>query len=305
MGSEAYGCLDKVSNQFVCTSVLNNQFAKTAWNLITETNNLENVMGKYESGQWSYVSKEDMHTRFNAALDLGMKGIFDFLLADRPDIGGKLGMAYSWIINKHVIEWAKEYKKVLHNPEFVNELVGRKYKNEVFYYYPPNKNWWMKPNERSCVQLEDDSYSFKRLKTEKGIHILPTEDLSVDTRLIFINLNDGPYSKVYGPQLSEFLSENYKDKAICILGHRNDIGTIPEIDKYYTTEKVSINNGTEVVQVLKTTENCEILRTTFDGKPWALKDGNIYIVATDSFETSVGDFGTLHYVDDLGVTNFD
>lgn len=305
MGSEAYGCLDKVSNQFVCTSALNNQFAKTAWNLITETNNLENVMGKYESGQWSYVSKEDMHTRFNAALDLGMKGIFDFLLADRPDIGGKLGMAYSWIINKHVIEWAKEYKKVLHNPEFVNELVGRKYKNEVFYYYPPNKNWWMKPNERSCVQLEDDSYSFKRLKTEKGIHILPTEDLSVDTRLIFINLNDGPYSKVYGPQLSEFLSENYKDKAICILGHRNDIGTIPEIDKYYTTEKVSINNGTEVVQVLKTTENCEILRTTFDGKPWALKDGNIYIVATDSFETSVGDFGTLHYVDDLGVTNFD
>ena len=99
--------------------------------------------------------------------------------------------------------------------------------------------------------------------------------------------------------------QNHKDKKICILGHRNDLGTIPQIDKYYTTEKVSINNGTEEVQVLKPTETSEILRTTFDGKPWALKDGDIYIVATDSFETSVGDFGTLHYVDDLGVTNFD
>lgn len=305
LGSEAYESIDTIANQFAITSAQNNQFARTAWNLVTETNNHENVMGKYESGQWSYVSKEDMHTRFNTALNLGMKGIFDFLLADRPDIGGKLGMAYSWIINKYVIEWAKEYKEYLHNPKTIKELVSRKYKDEVFYYYPPNRNWWMKPNERSCVQLADDSYPFKRLKTEKGVHILSTEDLSVDTRLIFINLNDSPYSKVYGPQLSDFINQNNKDKRICILGHRNDVGTIPQIDKYYTAEKVAINNEIEVVQVLNPTETSEILRTTSDGKPWALKDGNIYIVAINSFETSTGDFGTLHYVDELGVTNLD
>lgn len=302
LGSEAYESIETVTNQFAITSAQNNQFARTAWNLVTETNNHENVMGKYESGQWSYVSKEDMHLRFNKALELGMKGIFDFLLADRPDIGGKLGMAYSWIINKHVIQWAKEYKEYLHNPKTIRELVSRKYKDEVFYYYPPNKNWWAKVNERSCVLLTDDCYPFKRLKTEKEIHVLSTEDLSVDTRLIFINLNDAPYSKVYGPQLSDFINQNHDDKRICVLGHRNDMGTIPEIDKYYTTEKVSINNGTEVVQILKPTETSEILRTTSDGKPWALKDGNVYIVSTNSFETSTGDFGTLHYVDDLGIT---
>jgi len=305
LGSEAYHSIDTVANQFAITSAQNNQFARTAWNLVTETNNDENILRKYDNGQWSYASKEEMFERFNTSLDLGMKGIFDFLLADRPDIGGKLGMAYSWIINKHVIEWAKGYKKILDNPEFVNELVDRKYKDEVFYYYPPNRNWWMKPNEISCVLLADDCYPFKRLKTEKGVHVLSTEDLSVDTRLIFINLNDGPYSKVYGPQLSDFINQKNEDKRICILGHRNDLGSIHQIDKYYTTEKIAINNETEVVQVLKPTETSEILKTTYDGKPWALKDGNIYIVATDSFETSSGDFGTLHYVDDLGVTNFD
>ena len=303
LGSEAYESVDTITNQFAITSAQNNQFARTAWNLVTETNNHENVMGKYNSGQWSYVSKEDMFNRFNRALDLGMKGIFDFLLADRPDIEGKLGMAYSWIINKHVIDWAKEYKKILHNPEFVSELVGRKYRDDVFYYYPPNKNWWMKPNERGIVQLENDYYPFKRLKTEKGIHVFSTEDLYVDTKLIFINLNDGPYSRVFGSQLSKFINEKHKNKKICVLGHRNDLGTIPEIDKYYTSERVSLNN--EIIQVLKPTQSCKVLKTTADGKPWVLKDGNIYIVATDSFETSVGDFGTLHYVDDLGITDFE
>ena len=305
IGSEAYESVDTVANQFAITSSLNNQFARTAWNLVTETNNHENIMGKYESGQWSYESKEDMFLRFNMALDLGMKGIFDFLLADRPDIDGKLGMAYSWIINKHVIEWASEYKKMLGASEFISEIVSRRYKDEVYYYFPPNKNWWIKPNERGIVQLEDDSYPFKRLKTERGIHILSTEDLDVDTKLIFINLNNGPLTKVYGAQLSKFLNEKHTDKRVCVLGHRNDIGSIPEIDKYFTSEKIVINNGNETVQILTPTSTCSVIRETDDGKVWALKDGNLYIVATDSFETSVGEFGTLHYVDDLGITNFD
>lgn len=303
LGSEAYESVDTVAAKFMITSAMNNQFLKTAWNIVTETNNHENVMNKYNSGQWSYESKEDMFLRFNTALDLGMKGIFDFLLADRSDNQGKLGMAYSWVINEHVIGWASEYNKaVFKNEEIVSDLISRKYKNEVFYYYPPNKNWWSKINERSVVQLMDDNYPFKRLKTEKGIHVLSTEDLSVDTKVIFINLNDKPYSLVYGKELSKFLDKKHDDKIICVLGHRNDLGTIPEIDIYYTSEKVK--DGDSIVQVLQPTLKSKVLKMTEDGKPWALRDGNIYIISTDTFETSLGEFGTLHYVDDLGITNF-
>lgn len=166
LGCEAYGSINTVSNQFACTSALNNQFSRTAWNLITETNNLENVMGKYNSGQWSYESKDDMFTRFNTALDLGMKGIFDFLLADRPDIGGKLGMAYSWIINKHVIGWASEYKKILQDSEFVAELAGRKYKDQVFYYYVSgsSENLLININNLDVAKESDFGYIGRKLK---------------------------------------------------------------------------------------------------------------------------------------------
>ena len=306
IGAEAYGDLDVMLNKSGMPTAVNDQFARTAWSLITETNTLEDMTGKYDSGKWSYPSKEDMFARFNSALDIGIKGIYDFLLADRYDNGGKIGDAYGWITNKDTIKWGEEFQKNIDNPETLKTITKKKYNKDIFYFYPINKNWWYKPNERGTVQLLDDNYPFRRLKTENGVHVWQTDSLAVDTRLIFINLNDGPYTHVFGPELSKFLNEEHPDKRICVLGHRNDVGTIPEIDKYFTEEKVVINeteSSKETVQILKPTETSEILKTTPDGKPWALKDGNLYILATDSFETHEGDMGTLHYVDELGVTD--
>ena len=118
-----------------------NQFARTAWNVITETNTEENVMGKYESGEWGYPSKEEFFTRFQGTLDNGTKGIYDFLLADRFDLGGNLGDAYSWVINEDTIEWGAEFSKMLDEPDVQKELTTRQYANETFYFYPSQKNW--------------------------------------------------------------------------------------------------------------------------------------------------------------------
>ena len=90
------------------------------------------------------------------------------------------------------------------------------------------------------------------------------------------------------------------------MGHRNDIGSIPEIDKYFTDEKVNISEdpeNPETVQVLNPTSTSTVLKTTADGKPWALTDGNICIISSDKFVTHEGEFGTLHYADELGFTD--
>lgn len=305
LGSEAYESIDSIANKFITTASMNNQFTRTAWNIVTETNNHENMIQKYESNQWSYESKQDMFERYDAALNLGMKGIFDFLLADRSDLQGKIGIAYSWVQNKHVIEWAAEYKRKISNPEFKDKLIKKFYK--PFYYYPANKNWWMKPNEREVVQLADDTVNFKRLKTKKGIHIISTEDLYINTDLIFISLNDGPYTRIFGPQVSDFIKEGHNEKRVCILGHRIDIGSIPEVDKYFTNELIALNDNvinSEIVQVLNPTPNSTILKKTQDGKPWAIKDGNLYIIATNHIKEAIDEFETLLYVDELGITDF-
>lgn len=97
MGAEAYGSLETSRQKAAMAVAQTKQFARTAWVVTTETNNNENVMGKYESGQWGYESAEIMEKHFDAHFNAGIKGIYDFLLADRVDLGGKLGMAYSHV----------------------------------------------------------------------------------------------------------------------------------------------------------------------------------------------------------------
>lgn len=302
VGSEAYGAKEKIESMIGTTGSHANQFARTAWNVITETNTEENITGKYKSGLWGYPSEEEFSTRFKAVLDNGTKGIYDFLLQDRPDLGGIMTKTYSWIANPNTIEWAKNFNDFLNKPENQKKYAYTQYAKDTFYFYPSHKNWWWKPNERGVVQLLDDYLAIRRLKTEGNNHVIQTDSLDVDTRVIFINLQDGPYSNIFGPALSEFMNENHPDKRIVVLGHRNDLGTIPEIDKYFTSEKAVINENGETVQVLNP-NGAEVLKTTEDGKPWAIKAGNLYIVSSDMCITHSGEFGTLHYVDELGITD--
>ena len=301
LGSEAYGAVEKVAATVGLTSSQCDQFARTAWVLTTETNTEENISLKYSNNEWSYPDKETMFRHFDGMIENGAKGIFDFLLVDRLDAGGMIGKAYSYIENRQAIPWLTEYIDKIYSPEKRKEISEKKYANKTYYLYPQQKNWWWKPNERSAVQLEDDAYPFQRVKTKNGKHVLGTDDLNVNTDVIFININDGPYSEIYGGAVSELLRNENNDKKIVVLGHRNDLGTIPEIDKYFTDEKVQIGDG-ETVQILNPSPTSEVLKATEDGKVWALKDGELYIIATSAPADSAGEFYELKYVDDLGIT---
>lgn len=304
LGSETYGATGKMARATAMTGSLLDQMTRTGWQVITETNTEENVMGKYESGEWSYPSEEDMFERFTGMLDAGTKGIYDFLLQDRPDIGGALGKAYSWISSPDTITWAGHFNEMLE--ENIDKYAYERASDDKFYFYPAHTNWWFNPTERTAVQLGDDMMRIVLLRTNegKGNHVSQTDSLDVDSRLIFVNIQDGPYSNIYGPALSKLLQNQPADKRICIIGHRNDLGTIPEVDKYYTNEKAVIDESTgESVQILKPTATSEVLMSTADGKPWALKDGELYIVASDKIINESETAGYIRYVDELGITD--
>ena len=303
LGSETYGQTGKMPRAAAMTASLTEQMTRTGWPIITETNTEENVQGKYDSGEWSYPSEEDMVERFQSMLDGGTKGIYDFLLQDRPDAGGILGAAYSWINNPDTITWAGHFNENLE--ENIQKYANQSTKEDKFYFFPPQTNWWFTPTERTAVQNGDDMLKIALLRTKEGTgnHISQTNSLDVDTRLLFINLQDGPYSNLYGPQVSKLLQNQPADKRVCVIGHRNDLGTIPEIDRYFTDEKVVIDESTgETVQILKPTATSEVLMQTADGKPWALRDGELYIISSDQMVV-VGETGYLKYIDELGVTD--
>lgn len=302
LGSEAYGSPERVASTVGITSTQGDQFARTAWIVVTETNTEENIDIKYNSGQWSYPTKEDMFERFDKMMANGAKGIFDFLLCDRYDLGGKLGQAYSYVQNTNVLPWVSEYISHVSNTDNQTQILSQKYKNKTFYMYPQQKNWWYNSNERGAVQLLDDTAQLLRTMTQSGNYVLRTDDVNVDTKILFVNISDGPYSQIYGPALSELIHNNVSNKRIVILGHRNDLGSIPEIDRYFSNEKVVVSEN-QTVQILLPTPTSVILKMTSDGKPWALRDGNLYIIATSDIAKRNGEFDILNYVDELGIAS--
>lgn len=302
VGSEAYGSPDKVTSSIGTTGAHAVQSARTSWNVITESNTNENVTGKYnDPDQHGYPSLEAFHEKWVKCLDNGTRGIYDFLLVDRPDIGGNLGKAYSWVDNPSTIEYAKVTEEYVSDPKTVEKLTKTMYQNDTFNVYPHHYNWWWNPNEREVAVFSEDNNPHQILKADDK-WVIQTDDLYGDTRLIFVNLSDGPMTAQYGPQLSQFLNEEHPDKRICVLGHRNDLGAIPEVDKYYTEEKVAISDS-ETVQVLNPIDGAEVLKTTEDGKPWAIKVGELYIVSVDNWYKQSGEFCQIQYVDELGITD--
>lgn len=301
IGCEAYGMPSKVESMSGMTTSHSMQSARTSWSIVTETSTLEDMNAKHESGKWGYPDKETLYTHFDGLMANGAKGAYDFLLADRVDLGGLVHEAYSQVHNEQSGKWFAEYAKQYDEPKKIKGVISKMFANDTYFFYPSQKNWWWKPNERTVVQLDDDNIMIKRLKTEAGKHVLQTDDVNVDTDILFVNICDGPYSKVFGPQLEGLIADNPDHKAIVVLGFRNDLGAIPSIDKYYTREKIKLSD-TETVQILNPSDDAVILATTTDGKPWAMQVGDLYFVATSDLLIKDGEFETLKHVDELGIT---
>ncbi len=299
VGSETYGNLNLVGDKMLTSSTHADQSARTMWTVVTETNTLENMQAKFDSGEYAYPSEEYFTDHFNTLFANGSKGMYDFLLAAQQT--AYIHTTYSWLSNPQMFEWFQNYQKKYLTDADIQEMVSEKYKEKVFYLYPAVLNWWTKPNQRTVVQHMDDTNNIKRLVTNDGISVAATKDLNIKADVIFVNIVNGPYSNIYGEGLTEFLNGK-NDKRIVVLGHRNDLGTIPVIDKYFTDEKVEIE-GVGTVQVLNPTETSEVLYATEDGKPWALRDGELWIIANDQFLDINGEWMTLKYVAELGITD--
>ncbi len=299
VGSEAYGPAEKVERQMGLTASHTMQSARTMWSIVTETNTNENIYQKQESGIGSYASQEEMYAQFDGFFRAGAKGVFDFLLIDRPDSGGLIGEAYSHIQNPKVIPWMAEYIEKIKNTE--QEIANYRFQNPTYYMYPATcLNWWWTPNERNCVQLNDDIIPTAYVETPGGSTILPTNSLNVDSDIIFVNLADAPYTTLYGRALSQLLQNNVQNKKIVVIGHRNNLGAIPELDQFYTDQYADLPDG-GTVQVLKPTPNTEVYRQTEDGQVWAMREGNIYMISSSAMFVQDGEKYIMQYVEDLGI----
>lgn len=299
LGGEIYGDISMASAKRTYPYSEVEQASKTMWYIITETNTEENMVLKTENEDVTYPSKEYMFEFFDNHLEQGFKGIYDFVVYGTMN---QYLLVYSYHTKPETYDWAKEYReKVEKDADKIASQLRMDGRPKQSYIYPGVQAWWPVTNRRAAA-LDSSDYGDTRIFRFGDELVHQTFDPKVDKNILFVNLEDAPATKRYGPELNEYLNDIPKDERVVYLGLRKDLGELPEIDKYFTDEIVENADGSKY-QVLKPSETSKVIYQT-DGKPWAIQDGNIYIVSKTDWNGGIGEsdqYTKVNYIEELGL----
>ncbi len=290
LGAEAYGSAGALRNLQASCYGMGQQFGKTAWLIVTETETEEQISVKYESGEYGYGTEQNMHGHFDALLESGAKGIFDFLYSAHHS--EMIHKAYSYMYNPEMFAWAKNYRNALNVAETA-DYVPPEHK---VYTMPHHSNWYTNPNRYNAVMYDDDYTALWAASVQNGMMLLPVETADVPGEILAASFQNGPASQAQGKAFGKMMDTLPAEKQAVYLGFRKDLGTVPQVDQYFTNS-YSVNQSGTRVQVLKPTATAEIIRTTADGKPWVIRDGNLWIISAEDAVTS----STVSYLSEIGI----
>lgn len=323
LGSESYAVGESVGQKHMVAYGLTQQFAKTGWSIVTETNTEENITKKHQeafganpsynedgsikivdASKVGYGTKARMHENFDQLFDSGAKGIYDFVLSARHS--QPIQEVYTYVYFKDHFgsydldhfAWLNEYKEKVDNN--ADTIANTKIDKNVIYFTPAaaytNGGG---PNRFNAAHIADHkylTYSYKQTINNKDYAVLLTDDPTVEAEFIAANFERGPVSNKQGVEFGNMLDTMEGDKVAIYLGMRYDLGTVPQVDKYFTNE-FTYNSAGVKVQVLNPGATGEVIYKTAAGKPWAIRDKNLWIIAAEDCIKN----GRLKYIDDIGI----
>lgn len=276
LGVEAYGDYDEIRDSSASTYGMANSFAKTAWFIATETSTAGIVTDENGNASGMYGSKEYMHGHFDTLYDMGAKGVFDFLYSGRHS--DSLNNMYGYATHPEQFEWLREYRNKLNDEalrQYIKQYVPRYNKVCVI---PHNSNSYTSPNRMTCV-LYYDSFNTLLCSTKRdNTMYMVSDNAYANGDIVVANFENGPYSTSVGKEFGKRIENILPGEKIVYAGIRKDLGTVEQLDKYFTGEYGTDANGNRV-QILNPPEGAEILAETADGKPWAIRYGNLWILA--------------------------
>lgn len=263
-------------NAAVCYSEAE-QSAKTMWLLVT---GFSQAASESQLASIAHVDRESMYADFATLLGIGAKGIFVSCLSSGPSPDGQPWMT-EYIRDPRQLEWMATFRRIMESSGKLPD-----YRPTYYYRFPAQRaeKSVFGPKQTDYAGLDGDwtgcggGTGRAVMRGPDGTWVLPTWDCSVDTPLIIANLTGPPASLRYGSQLSKLIREG--QTLVAYTGLRTDLGTIPELDRYFTKEIAADEEGRRF-QVLRPTSTCKVLGETGDGKVWNLVDGKLQIISRD------------------------
>ncbi len=276
IGAECYGSYSAIQDLTASSYSLCQTFAKTAWLIVTETSTDESVEREDGGLVGGYESQAYMNGHFDTLYRCGAKGVFDFLLSARHDQPTQ--EAYSYIEHPEMFSWTRDYRAGLD----AGSISGSLPPGNKIYTLPYRSNYYTTPNRYTAVYHPDSYQALDFALVSEGNWFLPVGDPAVPGEILAANFADGPASCRYGRPFGQMLGEIPEEKKLLYLGFRKDLGTVPELDRFFT-DRYAVNVLGERVQILIPDEGCQVLARTADGEAWALRAGNLWIVAAETF----------------------
>ncbi len=286
LGAESYGDYGNIAGKTFSNYGMTKQFAKTAWSIVTETSTDENTINKYESGQYGYGSQEYMTKHFDTHFENGARGIYDFVISCPHD--AIIQTAYSYEENPEQFEWLNIYYDNLDHEKIAYEP----FEKTTVALMNFNSNFYTVPNRWTAVLPKQYSEVYGAYISEY-YGLWQTEDV-MECDILAATFENKPSSIIWGKRFSEAISD--EDQKVLYVGFRKDLGTVPELDKYFTSRFSENENGVRV-QILNTTNTADVLASTNEGEPYAIRDGNLYIIAAEDATAASG----LNYIEEIGI----
>lgn len=264
--------------------------SRTVWLITTETQLEENIQVKADSGIVGYPDKATMFEHLDANLAGGEKGIYDFVF-NAPN-QAQLHAYYSYTAKPEQYDWLREFRETrVEGRE--DEFIAYE-PDDIYYSYPAGQMWWQSPNQRTSVLAGDDYDGAGTLVTTDTKYLVPTGNVDVGESVLVVSLQDDPATSVWGEPLQDLDTLLERGTQLVVMGHRDNLGALPELDAYFTDEFLTLADGSQV-QVLSAPSGAQVLHET-DGKVWGLRDGNLWIITDDTWH----DIYEADYLDELG-----
>jgi hypothetical protein len=258
------------------------QATKTMWLVVTETGE-----GNHQDACPSrnkligYTSRlGTMYANYTSLLSGGAKGIFQYYLM--PGRGEEAFWTDAVSRDPRQLEWLGTYAKILANSPGLAT-----YRPRVYYRFPgifnPNGGLTFSDPYRDYYNTDTLWFVDPAGKLPDGTWVLPTFSLRPKAAMYLIDLENTPASLRYASEVEAALASG---RRITWLGYRNDRGTIPSIDRYYTGEFAKDDDGIEF-QVLAPPPSARVIAGNKAGQVWNFTDGNLQIISKD-VSTGVG-----------------
>lgn len=237
----------------------------TVWKVGTEIGHSFNVGN---DGVKFFTEEAEIRDTTEKLMRLGVRGFYYFGWALKPD---NMWNNHNYHDFDKGLEWVAKIKKEYSSKDFY-VVPGPQY-----YVFPGGRTWWWWTTRNFAVYGKEACRfpQGARLDTDSNDWYIATTTMPTTFDGILLNCEEPPFSLHYAEDLSYAVTQ--KDAPVYYVGFRRDLGTVPELDQYFTDEFITFPDGS-MAQVLKAEKGAETLAEE-NGKPWAIRNGNLVIAS--------------------------